>query len=186
MTLDRSIHDSRKPPAGPAGRPRTAYRYEKSVVSSASQAVTPLDEPTTSLGYGTPVAVRRGPVRTRPVRRRGLSRNDGQHAGHDALYGPPSALVGFFTPSDSSHDRALLYLYCISPGPPPPVGPPERAAAGSARGPARSGAVSSPRLLAYTVTTVVGTPAPYTNWISHTYPHHLIFELSAKRPRPSP
>ena len=125
---DRSIHDSRKPPAGPAGRPRTAYRYEKSVVSSASQAVTPLDEPTTSLGYGTPVAVRRGPVRTRPVRRRGLSRNDGQHAGQDALYGPPSALVGFFTPSDSSHDRALLYLYCISPGPPPPVGPPERAA----------------------------------------------------------
>ena len=56
MTLDRSIHDSRKPPAGPAGRPRTAYRYEKSVVSSASQAVTPLDEPWL---YGTPV--RRGP-----------------------------------------------------------------------------------------------------------------------------
>ena len=126
MTLDRSIHDShddsRKPPAGPAGRPRTAYRYEKSVVSSASQAVTPLDEPTTralAIRYAG-IAVRRGPVRTRPVRRRGLSRNDGQHAGHDALYGPPSALVGFFTPSDSSHMTARFCISTVSPPDPRP------------------------------------------------------------------
>ena len=164
MTLDRSrytIAGGRPPARRDARVPRTG---------TENPSFRPHRKPSrrsTSLGYGvryagsgTPRAGAYAPGTRHPPtpNARGLSRN-GQHAGHDALYGPPSALVGFFTPSDSSHDRALLYLYCISPGPPPPVGPP--GASGPRCGPARTCTPalgrSSPRLLAYTVTTVAGT-----------------------------
>ena len=180
MTLDRSIHDSRKPPAGPAGRPRTGTK---------NPSFRPHRKPSrrsTSLGYGTPVAVRRGPVRTRPVRRRGSCRATTDNT-------PDTMRCTAHRPlSSGSSPRVTAPMtarFCISTVSPPDPRPRSARPSGPRCGPLplpRARAVSSPRLLAYTVTTVVGTPAPYTNWISHTYPHHLIFELSAKRPRPSP
>ena len=164
MTLDRSrytIAGSRPPARRDARVPRTGTK---------NPSFRPHRKPSrrsTSLGYGTPVSGT--PPRARayaPGTRhpptpnaRGLSRN-GQHAGHDALYGPPSALVGFFTPSDSSHMTARFF--CISTVSPPDPRPRSARPVRAGRcGPARTCAPalgrSSPRLLAYTVTTVAGT-----------------------------
>ena len=163
MTLDRSrytIAGGRPPARRDARVPRTGTK---------NPSFRPHRKPSrrsTSLGYGTPVAVRRGPVRTRPVRAIRQRRTRGDCRATDNT--PDTMRCTAHRPlSSGSSPRVTAPMtarFCISallylPRTPPPVGPP--GASGPRCGPARTCTPalgrSSPRLLAYTVTTVAGS-----------------------------